>query len=785
MNIINSSNIEIALAKNIGEYSSLSSIGDAIFRTIGNRKLFIQNGSDTNIPAICIDISNNIGIGTIEPLQKIDIRGIITSDSYTFTNNFSSSISTVNTDNVIISTANIERLRIDASGNVGIGTTPNYNLDISGNIRTSKQFYGTSDTSITPSYSWYNDTITGIYHPSQNTLGFSTNGIERIKIDPSGNIDLKIMYIDYSNNNIGIGTLSPDSEYKLHVKGNTRIEGNLIVNGATTIVDTNVETTEQLVITNNGTGPALIVNQIGSETIIDIQSLNNSVIKINNNGYAGFGVINPNAVIDISGSNTTNILQLYQSGTGKIINSNSTNFYVSNTGTVVANLFSGSGSSLSNLNSTNINDGTLLVNYGGTGSQSLSINSVLVGNGTSTITQPNNLIWKNNKLGVGISEPDYNLHINGSGYFDTNNGIISIDNNDNSRLGFLKLNNNIPIIASANNSDIIFGIADNTKLSLATSYSEIMRISNNKNIGIGVTIPQTQLDISGNINISNFLYKNGIQMNAFNAIRQSFKSTTNQIEYDISVNNLVTINTKNVEVYYNGNKLVYINSSNYDYSTTTIYNTTNNYTIIRTTINNNIIPITSSDIIDIIVWPDDINPANTISYANYIASYSPINQLINIGTVGPSIILYSEYADISVNDIFNLNKEPGNESNMMFDDSTNFLFSDNSGENATWNYARLIFRGTTMYGTTGTIARAQIKTCITTSTWTNIGNTFDIVTNDASGSRGYKTISSSWFSRLQVKNIIGLCFTTICDSNNIIDTNSKFRLGQVLIQFKS
>jgi hypothetical protein len=785
MSIINSSNIEIALAKNIGEYSSLSSIGDAVFRTIGNRKLFIQNGSNANIPAICIDTSNNIGIGTTLPLQKIDIRGIITSDRYTFTNNFSSSISTstVNTDNVIITTANIERLRIDAIGNVGIGTTPNYNLDISGNIRTSKQFYGTSDTSNTPSYSWYNDTITGIYHPSQNTLGFSTNGIERIKIDPSGNIDLKTMYIDSSNNYIGIGTTIPNK--KLHVKGDTRIEGNLIVNGTTTIVDTNVATSEQLVITNDGTGPALIVNQIGLQTIIDIQSSNNSVIKINKDGYAGFGVIEPNAVIDISGSNTTNILQLYQSGTGKIINSNSTNFYVSNIGTVVANLFSGSGSSLSNINSTNINSGTLLVNYGGTGSQSLLINSVLVGNGTSAINQPNNLIWKNNKLGVGISDPSYNLHINGSGYFDTNNGIISIDNNDNSRLGFLKLNNNIPIIASANNSDIIFGIANNTKLSLATSYSEIMRISNNKNIGIGVTIPQTQLDISGNINISNFLYKNGIQMGAFNAIRQSFKSTTNQIVYDISVNNIVTINTKNVEVYYNGNKLVYINSSNYDYLTTTIYNTTNNYTIIRTTINNTTIPITSSDIIDIIIWPDDINPANTISYQNYIASYSPINQLINIGTVGPSIILYTGYTDILVNVNFSLNTEPGNPGNMMFDELNNFLFSDNSDENATWNYARLIFRGTTINGTTGTIARTQIKTCITTATWTNIGNTFDIVTNDPNGSKGYKTISSPWFSRSQVSNIIGLCFTTICNSNNINDNNSKFRLGQVLIQFKS
>lgn len=778
MSVINSSNIEIALAKSTGEYSSLSSIGDAIFRTIGNRKLFIQNGS--NVPAICVDTSNNIGIGTTLPLQKIDIRGAVTSDSYTFTNNFSSSISTVSINNIIISTANTERFRIDANGNVGIGKTPNYNLDISGNVKTSKQFYGTSDTSSTPSYSWFNDTVTGIYHPAQNTLGFTTNGVERIKIDPSGNIDLKNMYIDTSNNFIGIGTTIPNK--KLHVKGDTRIEGNLIVNGTTTIVDTNVATSEQLVITNDGTGPALIVNQIGLQPIIDIQSSNNSVIKINKDGYAGFGVTNPTTVIDVSGTNTTSILQLYQSGTGKIINSNSTNFYVTNTATVVANLFSGSGANLTNINSTNINTGTLLVNYGGTGNQTLLTNSLLVGNGTNSIIQPNNLIWKNNKLGVGITDPSYNLHVNGSGYFDTNNGIISIDTNDNSRLGFLKLSNSNPIIASTNNTDIIFGIANNTKLSTSNSYSEIMRISNNKNIGIGLTAPQTQLDISGNINISKFLYKNGIQLGGFNAIRQSFKANANQIVYDISVNNLVTINTKNVEVYYNGRKLVYINNSNYDYLTTTIYDTSNNYTIIRTTINNIIIPITLSDIIDIIIWPDDINPANTVSYENYIATYSPINQLINIGTVGPSIILHTGFSDIAINVNFSLNTEPGNPGNMMFDNINNFLFSDNSGENALWNYARLIFRGTTITGTTGTIARTQIKTY--TSSWTNINNTFDIVTNDPNGSKGYKTISSPWFSKSQVGNIIGLCFTTICDSNNINDNNSKFRLGQVLIQFK-
>jgi hypothetical protein len=709
MNFINSANVEIAIAKISGDYSSLSSIGDVIFRTIGDRKLFIQNGD--NIPAICIDTSNNIGIGTTLSLQKLDIRGTITSDNYTFTNNFSSNISTIEQDNIIISTSNLERFRIDSNGYIGIGKIPNYNLDVSGNIITSKQFYGTSDTSNIPSYSWYDDTITGIYHPSQNTIGISTNGIQRIKIDPSGNIDLNNIYIDSSNNNIGIGTTLPNK--KLHVKGDTRIEGNLIVNGSTTIVDTNISTSEQLTITNDGTGPALILNQIGLQPIVDIQSSNNSVIKIDNNGYTGFGINNPNAIIDISGSNITSILQLYQSGIGKIINSNSTNFYVTNNGNIVANLFSGSGSSLNNLNSSNVNTGTLKIVYGGTGNQILNKNSILIGNGTNPIIQPNNLIWDNNKLGIDITNPNYTIHTNGSGYFETTNGFISIDTSNNSRLGFLKLDNNQPIIASSNNSDMIFGIANNN-LNIANSYSEIMRINTNKNIGIGLTIPQTQLDISGNINISNNLYKNGIKYGTFNSIRKSFKSSNNQIIYDISVNNLITINTQNVEVYLNGRKLIYIDNLNYDYLSTTIYDTSNNNTIIRTTLNNKIIPIVSTDIIDIIIWPDDINPANIISYNNYISTYSPINQLLNIGTVGPSFTLQSGYSDISINSIYSLNCEPGNPG-YMFDQTNNFIFSDNSGENAQWNYARLIFRGTTIYGTTGNIVKIQLKSY--TSSW--------------------------------------------------------------------
>jgi hypothetical protein len=100
--------------------------------------------------------------------------------------------------------------------------------------------------------------------------------------------------------NMGVGTFEP--EHKLHVIGNARIEGNLIVNGSQTIIDTDVQTTERLDITNNGTGPALRVNQVGANDVIDILDNGVSVLKILDGGNVGIAVANPQEKLDVAGS---------------------------------------------------------------------------------------------------------------------------------------------------------------------------------------------------------------------------------------------------------------------------------------------------------------------------------------------------------------------------------------------------------------------------------------------------------------------------------------------------
>jgi len=81
-------------------------------------------------------------------------------------------------------TNNTERMRIDSDGRVGIGATPNANvlLHVQGEIGT------TNGTASDPTHTFYGDPDTGMFRPAVNTLAFSNNGSESVRIDSSGNL---------------------------------------------------------------------------------------------------------------------------------------------------------------------------------------------------------------------------------------------------------------------------------------------------------------------------------------------------------------------------------------------------------------------------------------------------------------------------------------------------------------------------------------------------------------------------------------------------------------------
>lgn len=78
--------------------------------------------------------------------------------------------------------------------------------------------------------------------------------------------------------NVGVGTEIPEA--KLHVVGDVIFEGNFTLKGTQFIQREDVMNSEQLIITNDGTGPALIINQKGANDLVEIQDDGIPVFKI-------------------------------------------------------------------------------------------------------------------------------------------------------------------------------------------------------------------------------------------------------------------------------------------------------------------------------------------------------------------------------------------------------------------------------------------------------------------------------------------------------------------------
>ena len=202
-------------------YFSVASSG-----TAGNNITFTQ--------AMVIDGSGNVGIGTSSPSYPLQVSKGTTGAIAFMVNpsgltNFAvipsnssgtgTMIGTTGGDTFAFMTGNAEKMRIDSSGNVGIGTTgAGSKLQVNGivsSIGSGTSIFAVGETGTytltgvtSPNYGIAYGTLTGGANPAitvsgYDAIAFGTSQAERMRIDSSGNV--------------GIGTSSPSSFGKFAV----------------------------------------------------------------------------------------------------------------------------------------------------------------------------------------------------------------------------------------------------------------------------------------------------------------------------------------------------------------------------------------------------------------------------------------------------------------------------------------------------------------------------------------------------------------------------------------
>tara|TARA_R110001592_G_scaffold168058_2_gene403866 strand:- start:209 stop:1438 length:1230 start_codon:yes stop_codon:yes gene_type:complete len=187
---------------------------------------FIAGGAER----IRIKRQGNVGIGTTSPLEKLDVAGTARMDigitegihyigtSVEHWGDGGTGMQFPANDTISFRTASSDRLYINSTGNVGIGTTsPGQKLDVNGVVQSDRFFVGTNASANQWAVQVRNNASTadsGIY--------FNNNSSEIYLRNSSNVIGARIRSNStsyFNGGDVGIGTASPQE--RLHVSGET------------------------------------------------------------------------------------------------------------------------------------------------------------------------------------------------------------------------------------------------------------------------------------------------------------------------------------------------------------------------------------------------------------------------------------------------------------------------------------------------------------------------------------------------------------------------------------
>ena len=487
---------------------------------------------------IVVDSSGNVGIGTTSPARKLEVyngsssiisqftSGSATSSFICFANAGSTAdqvrIGSISS-NLVLSTNYTERMRIDSSGNVGIGTiSPLAKLDVGGNFR-----INTNNLTLSSTPSW------GV--PTQNIIGAedNTNGATLTLMNTSATIPaggasgtLQFVALADARNQGGAGyaTASISTVSTSAPVQGTSGKGNLIFKtsaGFGTVL-------ERMRINSSGVGigttsPSAPLT-FGKSVYGDFDSENFYRIKLQDqggthndvgigqtaSGNMGFNITSGGAFIFNNGT-SGEIARFNGTGLGIGTTSPSEKLHVSGNARVTGAYYDSNNSPgtsnqvlVSTVTGTDWIDGTAIPGLvDGTG----TANYVARWGGTESIGT--GVIYDNgNNVGINATSLYSKLHIGNSS--NVNSNLLTMESsgpvwvhlktssNSQSQIGFGDnqfVNQNTRGRITYNSSTTT---ADNY-MSFTTNFAEVMRITNS-NVGIGTTSPAHKLHVVGTNN---------------------------------------------------------------------------------------------------------------------------------------------------------------------------------------------------------------------------------------------------------------------------------------------
>jgi cytoskeletal protein CcmA (bactofilin family) len=469
-----------------------SVVGDIVIKMYNNNNnnnLFFQSGTSSNRDTgLCISSSNNVGFGTTDVKEKIDVSGGIMTDNYKLPSvtipiiDISSNIKTSGYMNISKGLSiNNNKFSVDVSGNTkmlgNIDVSSNLNLNNVFGISSNGNFTTTGKLDISGSLNINNNftvsntgdaLIKGLLDVTNKTTFNSDVSLNNGILDVGSN---HVLYIDNLNNRVGIGVI-PDATYNFYVKGNTKIKGDLVINGTTSIQDTSSNTVTSFDLINNGTGPAIVVNQQGVQPVATFTDDNKPVLYIANNGLTGVGKVDPSYNLDILG--TALVKQNLNVNNG--LSLNVITYVTSNVNAYITYDFSN-----------NPVTETVLINKGVFNYADASNNIIYwyKFNGSATdmlidsFSSANNLIPTNN--------PIFN-----STNFKTGNGCLELTGTNYLKLPSMVMTNNTDLAISfwfkSNSTGTILSLNNLLRIRFYTTYLSFTGTGNTVNINIDNTI---------------------------------------------------------------------------------------------------------------------------------------------------------------------------------------------------------------------------------------------------------------------------------------------------------